>query len=109
VRWRRDRLVESGFPVELASALAGDARYDLHELIGLVGRGCMPELAVRILAPLEEGRGLVTDLRAATVIGTPVTADGRTTEAPTRPATLDPESCREEQDSLLALVHRDAD
>jgi hypothetical protein len=29
------------------------ARYDLHQLIELVEQGCPPELAVRILAPLE--------------------------------------------------------
>jgi hypothetical protein len=29
-------------------------RYDLHALIDLVERGCPPELAVRILTPLEE-------------------------------------------------------
>ena len=28
--------------------------YDLHALIELVERGCPPELAVRILAPLDE-------------------------------------------------------
>jgi hypothetical protein len=53
--WRRDRLVEAGFPLPLASRLARDRRYDLHILIGLVEQGCPPELAVRILAPIEEG------------------------------------------------------
>ena len=53
-RWRRDRLVESGFAPALAETLATDSRYDLHELIGLVERGCEPRLAARILAPLEE-------------------------------------------------------
>ena len=53
--WRRDRLVEAGFPLPLASRLARDRRYDLHVLIGLVERGCPPQLAVRILAPIEEG------------------------------------------------------
>ena len=38
----------------LAARLAEDARYDLHALIELVERGCAPELAVRILAPLED-------------------------------------------------------
>jgi hypothetical protein len=38
----------------MASQLAADPRYDLHALIELVDRGCSPELAVRILAPLEE-------------------------------------------------------
>jgi hypothetical protein len=52
VHWRRERLVESGFPARLAGRLAGDPYYDLHALIELAERGCRPELAVRILAPL---------------------------------------------------------
>jgi hypothetical protein len=51
--WRRDRLVEAGFTLPLASRLARDRRYDLHALIELVERGCPPQLALRILAPLE--------------------------------------------------------
>ena len=54
VRWRRDQLVSSGFPLTLAARLAGDARYDLHALIELAERGCPPALAVRILAPVDE-------------------------------------------------------
>jgi len=53
VSWRRDQLVHSGFTLPLAARLADDPRYDLHALIQLVERGCPPELAVRILAPLE--------------------------------------------------------
>ena len=53
-RWRRERLVEAGFPKPLAARLANSTSYDLHALIELVERGCPPELAVRILAPLEE-------------------------------------------------------
>ena len=53
--WRRDRLVEAGFSLPLASRLAGDPRYDLHALIELVEQGCPPQLALRILAPREEG------------------------------------------------------
>jgi hypothetical protein len=53
--WRRDRLVETGFALPLASRLARDRRYDLHALIELVEHGCPPELALRILAPVEEG------------------------------------------------------
>jgi hypothetical protein len=52
--WRQAQLVEAGFPAQLARALAGDGRYDLHALIELVERGCAPELAARIFAPLEE-------------------------------------------------------
>jgi hypothetical protein len=53
VRWRREQLVESGFPFPVASRLAKDSRYDLHALIELVERGCPPDLAARIVAPLE--------------------------------------------------------
>ena len=53
-RWRRERLARSGFSRELATCVAADARYDLHALIGLVERGCAPELAVQILAPADE-------------------------------------------------------
>jgi hypothetical protein len=53
VFWRRDQLVHAGFTLPLAARLAVDPRYDLHALIELVERGCPPELAVRILAPLD--------------------------------------------------------
>ena len=53
VRWRREQLTDSGFPLPLAACLARDRRYDLHALIELTEHGCDPELAVRILAPLE--------------------------------------------------------
>ncbi len=51
--WRREQLAQSGFPPPLAAPLAKDPRYDLHALIELAERGCPPEVAVRILAPLE--------------------------------------------------------
>ncbi|HEX6517004.1 MAG TPA: hypothetical protein VF049_15670 [Nocardioidaceae bacterium] len=51
--WRRCRLLEAGFPPALAAALAGTPTVDLHALLQLVDRGCPPELAARILAPLE--------------------------------------------------------
>jgi hypothetical protein len=53
VRWRREQLVHSGFPLPLAARLAHDPRYDLHALIELVERACPPELAARIVAPLD--------------------------------------------------------
>jgi len=53
--WRRDRLVDAGFGLPLALRLARDPRYDLHALIELVERGCPPDVALRILAPMEEG------------------------------------------------------
>jgi hypothetical protein len=52
VAWRRCRLLEAGFPAELAEQLAG-AAVDLHALLQLVDRGCAPELAARILSPLD--------------------------------------------------------
>jgi hypothetical protein len=53
VSWRRDQLTANGFPLPLAARVAADRRYDVHALIELVERGCPPELAERILAPLE--------------------------------------------------------
>ena len=54
VAWRREQLVEAGFSPPLAARVASDPCYDLHAMIELVERGCDPELAMRILAPLEE-------------------------------------------------------
>jgi hypothetical protein len=50
--WRRLRLLEAGFPATSADRVAFDSRFDLHALLQLVDRGCPPDLAVRILAPL---------------------------------------------------------
>ena len=55
VRWRREQLAGSGFPLPLATRLARDPHYDLHALIELSERGCAPELAMRIVAPLDTG------------------------------------------------------
>jgi hypothetical protein len=52
VLWRRALLLEAGFADELARRLARDPQYDLHRLLSLVDRGCPPQLAARILAPL---------------------------------------------------------
>lgn len=54
IEWRRTQLLRSGFPSEVAADVAENDRYDLHSLLALVERGCPPELALRILAPLEE-------------------------------------------------------
>lgn len=53
--WRRCRLLEAGFPHDLAELLAGTPSVDLHALLQLVDRGCSPELAARILSPLGWG------------------------------------------------------
>ncbi len=57
VAWRRDQLADAGFSLPLAARLASDPRYDVHSLIELTERGCDPDLAARILAPLgvEDG------------------------------------------------------
>jgi hypothetical protein len=51
--WRIERLRGAGCSAHLADSLACDTRYDLHELLTLIDRGCPAELAARILAPLE--------------------------------------------------------
>ena len=56
VAWRTERLLATGFDRELAGSLAAEDAVDLHALLELVDRGCPPELAARILAPLDEGR-----------------------------------------------------
>lgn len=53
VRWRRRQLAAAGFGLPLASMLSRDPRWNLHALIELVEQGCAPELAVRILEPLD--------------------------------------------------------
>jgi hypothetical protein len=53
VSWRRQQLAAAGFPLPLAARVAKNDRYDLHALIELAEQGCQPELAVRILAPVE--------------------------------------------------------
>jgi hypothetical protein len=55
--WRRCRLLEAGFHHDLAEMLAGTPSVDLHALLQLVDRGCSPELAARILSPLDWGAG----------------------------------------------------
>jgi hypothetical protein len=55
LRWRAQCLRGAGFTADLAERLAREEGIDLHQLLELVDRGCPPELAARILAPLEEG------------------------------------------------------
>jgi hypothetical protein len=52
VDWRRRLLEQAGFTEPLAGRVAADPDFDLHDLLGLVERGCPPELAARIVAPL---------------------------------------------------------
>jgi hypothetical protein len=55
--WRQERLIRAGFESELALRVASHREFDLHALIELVERGCPPQLATRILAPLERWSG----------------------------------------------------
>jgi len=55
--WRRKQLRRAGFDHALAAELAADGAIDLHALLELRDRGCPPELAARILAPLEPEAG----------------------------------------------------
>jgi hypothetical protein len=52
--WRRERLVAAGFDRDHAQRLAEGGRYDIHQLLELMDRGCPPDLAERIVAPLDE-------------------------------------------------------
>ncbi len=54
VAWRRRRLAHAGFEAPLAEKLSSDRRFDLHAVLELIDRGCPPELAARILAPLDD-------------------------------------------------------
>lgn len=51
--WRQMQLLRAGFDSEQAARLAADRAVDLHELIDLIDRGCPPEVATRIVWPLE--------------------------------------------------------
>jgi hypothetical protein len=51
--WRLEQLARAGFDAGLATCLAADPTMDLHALIELAERGCPPDLAARILAPLD--------------------------------------------------------
>lgn len=48
-RWRTEELLRAGFDLEAATLLAADPAVDLHSALDLVGRGCPPDLALRIL------------------------------------------------------------
>ena len=55
IAWRVCRLREAGFSAALAETLAHQ-RIDLHALLQLVDAGCPPDLAARILSPVDEPR-----------------------------------------------------
>ncbi len=54
--WREERLLRAGVEADLAAAIAADCALDLHAVIGLIERGCPPDLAARILAPFDHER-----------------------------------------------------
>jgi hypothetical protein len=54
VAWRQQQLQRAGFEASLAKKLASDRHFDLHAALELIDHGCPPELAARILAPLED-------------------------------------------------------
>jgi hypothetical protein len=47
-RWRRDQFFELGFPLADARKLA-QSQVDLGDARSLIGKGCRPALALRIL------------------------------------------------------------
>ena len=51
VDWRARCLRNAGFERSAAERIGRESAWDLHALLGLVDRGCPPELAERILAP----------------------------------------------------------
>lgn len=53
VAWRIRRLLAAGFSRSLARRLAADERVDVHALLELVDRDCPPNLAARILEPID--------------------------------------------------------
>jgi hypothetical protein len=51
--WRSMRLRGAGVSPQLADTLAQGSAYDVHAVLRLLESGCPPELAARILAPIE--------------------------------------------------------
>ena len=49
VRWRAEALARAGYAPDAARELAARLDIDLHHAIGLLERGCSPEIAARIL------------------------------------------------------------
>ncbi len=54
--WRRARLIRAGFTERTAAELSLEPAVDLHSLLELVDLGCRPDLAARIVAPLDSQR-----------------------------------------------------
>jgi hypothetical protein len=54
LHWRSEVLLQVGCDAVLARDLAADGDIDLHDFLNLIDRGCSPQLAARILAPLDQ-------------------------------------------------------
>ena len=64
IAWRRSQLLNAGFDAWTADVFARSESVDLHALIELIDRGCPPELAARIMAPLDLERSGKRSARA---------------------------------------------
>jgi hypothetical protein len=49
LEWRYESLTRAGFSPDLAFEIASSRRVDLHDVLGLVGGGCPPAVAARIV------------------------------------------------------------
>lgn len=47
--WRSDELRRAGYTAEEAALIAGRHDIDLHRAVELIGQGCTPDIALRIL------------------------------------------------------------
>lgn len=50
--WRAQRLIDAGYPDEVALVLAADRDVDIAVAAGLLDHGCPLKTALQILAPL---------------------------------------------------------
>jgi hypothetical protein len=57
VAWRRRLLRAAGLPEELSRAVAASHEHDVHDVLGLLQRGCPPATALRITARDDHGPG----------------------------------------------------
>ena len=76
--WRERCLQENGFEAETAKWLASAKAFDLHALLELIHHDCPPDLAVRIVAPLEwDGRWAWSERERAPLSAFSSTPDSR--------------------------------
>jgi hypothetical protein len=54
VLWPRRLLQSAELDAPLAERLASDRRFDLRAVLELIDGGCPPQVAARILAPLDD-------------------------------------------------------